>query len=365
MRVAVDAVRVVVSRQDRDHMAAEGRRPAVGIALAAAVLSALLCAVPLRASAQELLSAGQPVQSRTRPIETFRIGAEDATFGKLTYLGGLELIAADRKVGGLSGMISLDGGNGFLAVTDNGHWVSGRIEQTADGKPTGIADLRFAPLLGANGKKLDKRWGHDTEALTLSGSGLYVTAETRNAIYHFPWPISIGKEKMIGEVALPQDIRDLPRNTGLEALAAGPEDGPLAGKLVAVAESAPSDLHDLSGFIIGPEGTERFSIRRHDRFDATDAAFLPGGDMVLMERRFTLRDLIGMRLRRFKGADIVPGAVLEGELLLEADFNSQIDNMEALGVHTNEKGETILTLVSDNNRSILQRTLFLRFRLEE
>jgi hypothetical protein len=39
--------------------------------------------------------------------------------------------------------------------------------------------------------------------------------------------------------------------------------------------------------------------------------------------------------------------------------------MEALGIHTNENGETILTLVSDNNRSILQRTLFLRFRLED
>lgn len=347
-------------------MAAEGgRRPAGSIALAAAFLSALWYVEPVRASAEELLSAGQPVKARTRSIDTFRIGTSETTFGKLTYLGGLELIAADRKVGGLSGLISLDGGNGFLAVTDNGHWVSGRIEQTAEGKPTGIADLRFAPMLGADGKTLDARWGHDTEALTLSGSGLYVTAETRNAIYRFPWPISTGKEKMIGELALPQDIRDLPRNTGLEALAAGPEGGPLAGKLVAVAESAPSDLHDLSGFIISPDGTERFTIRRHDRFDATDAAFLPGGDLVLVERRFSLRDLIGLRLRRFNGADIVPGAVLEGEQLLDADFNSQIDNMEALSVHTNENGETILTLVSDNNRSILQRTLFLRFLLED
>ncbi len=346
-------------------MGAERRLSAGSFALAAAFLSTFWFAAPAAAGAPELLSDAQPVKARTRSIDTFRIGLADTTFGKLTFLGGLELIAADRKVGGLSGLISLDGGSEFLAVTDNGHWVSGRIVQTADGKPTEIEDLRFAPLLGGDGKTLDARWGHDTEALTLSGSGLYVTAETRNAIYRYPWPISTGKERMIGEVALPQDIRDLPRNTGLEALAAGPEDGPLAGKLVAVAESAPSDLHDLSGFIIGPDGTERFTIRRYERFDATDAAFLPGGDMILVERRFSLRDLIGLRLRRFKGADIAAGAVLEGELLLEADFNSQIDNMEALGIHTNENGETILTLVSDNNRSILQRTLFLRFRLED
>ncbi|MHA7776151.1 esterase-like activity of phytase family protein [Roseibium sp. M-1] len=316
-------------------------------------------------AAQALLSEGQPVTTRTKPIETFQIGTTATRFGKLVFLGGLELLASDRKIGGLSGLISLEGGSRFLAVTDNGHWVTGEVEQAPDGKPRDLENIRFAPLLGADGKTLNARWGHDTEALTLSGSGLYVTAETRNAIYRFPWPVATGKEKMIGEVAVPDAIRDLPRNTGLESLAAAPEDGPLAGKLVAVAESSPSDFHDLSGFIIGPDGTETFTIRRTDRFDATDAAFLPGGDFLLMERRFSLRDLIGLRLRRFNGSEIAPGAVLDGETLLEAGFNDQIDNMEALAVHQSETGDTILTLLSDNNRSILQRTLFLRFRLEE
>lgn len=333
--------------------------------LGAAALAASLALLPLSGTAQELLGNGQSVRTRTKPIETFHIGREDARFGKLTFLGGLEVLASDRKIGGLSGMISLDGGNGFLAVTDNGHWVSGRVEQTAEGKPLGLSDVRFAPLLGADGKTLDARWGHDTEALTLDGSGLYVSAETRNAVYHFPWPLTFGTERMIGEVALPEDIRNLPRNAGLESLAAAPEGSPFAGKIIAIAESAPSDLHDLSGYVLGPGGTERFTLRRHDRFDATDAAFLPGGDLLVMERRFNLRDLIGMRLRRIAAADIRADAVIEGELLLEADFNTQIDNMEALGVHQTADGATILTLVSDDNRSILQRTLFLRFRLEE
>ena len=331
------------------------------------IAAALMLAMPQpgAAPAGDLLGDGQSVTTRTKKIETFRIGHAEPRFGRLVFLGGLELQASDRMIGGISGLISLDGGNRFLAVTDNGHWVSGDVEQGPDGSPLGLKEIRYAPLLGTDGKTLTARWGHDTEALTLSGSGLYVTAETRNAIYHYPWPMATGKEKMIGEVALPDAIRNLPRNTGLEALAAAPGDSPLAGKLVAVAESSPSDLHDLSGFIIGPEGTQTFTIRRHDRYDATDAAFLPGGDFLLMERRFSLRDLIGLRLRRFKGAQIAPGAVLEGNVLLEADFNYQIDNMEALAVHLGESGETILTLASDNNRSILQRTLFLRFRLEE
>lgn len=340
-------------------------RPALRSRLVACGVGALLCCLALPVAAQELLQDGEPVKTRTKAIETFHIGREENRFGKLTFLGGLEILASDRKVGGLSGLISLDGGRRFLAVTDNGHWVSGHVDQDADGAPSDITGVRYARLRGADGKTLDARWGHDTEALTLDGSGLYVSAETRNAVYHYPWPLTTGHERMIGEVALPDDIRALPRNAGLESLAAAPEDSPFAGSLIAIAESAPSDLHDLTGYVLGPDGTKRFTLRRHDRFDATDAAFLPNGDLLVMERRFNLRDLIGLRLRRIAAADIRADAVLDGELLLEADFNTQIDNMEALAVHQTDAGDTILTLVSDDNRSILQRTLFLRFRLEE
>ena len=329
-----------------------------------AALTVVLADLPA-GLARELLTEGTPVKTRTRPIETFHIGHNGAKFGDLTFLGGLELLASDRKVGGLSGLVSLDGGNAFLAVTDNGHWVSGKIEQTPDGKPLDIRDVRFAPLLGADGRTLRARWGHDTEAVTLSNSGLYVTAEFNNAIYHYSWPLVTGRERMTGKVSLPDDILSLPRNAGLESLAAVPENSAFAGNLIAVAESSKSDAHDFSAFIIGPGGVERFAIRRQNRFDATDAAFLPDGDLLLMERRFNLRDLIGLRLRRFEAASIAPGAVLEGDILLEADFDYQIDNMEALAVHQTLNGETILTLLSDNNRSMLQRTVLLRFRLED
>lgn len=344
---------------------AEGRHRSGLVRLAGCVIAAVLSMPLPSAFAQDLLSEGEPVKSRTKPIETFHIGRDDTRFGKLTFLGGLEVLASDRKIGGLSGLISLDDGSRFLAVTDNGHWVTGKVEQEADGTPLDLKDIRFAPLLGADGKTLTARWGHDTEALTLDGSGLYVTAETRNAVYHYPWPLSTGREKMIGEVALPESARKLPRNAGLESLAAAPEGSPHHGNLIAIAESAQSGLHDLTGYIIGPSGSKRFTLQRQDRFDATDAAFLPNGDLIVMERRFSLRDLIGLRLRRIAAEDLKADAVIEGELLLEADFNTQIDNMEALAIHQTEAGDTILTLVSDDNRSILQRTLFLRFRLEE
>jgi hypothetical protein len=62
-------------------------------------------------------------------------------------------------------------------------------------------------------------------------------------------------------------------------------------------------------------------------------------------------------------ATLVPGAVLEGTVLISSDMGFQIDNMEGLSVHRSASGETVLTLVTDDNFSIIQRTILLQFTL--
>ena len=52
----------------------------------------------------------------------------------------------------------------------------------------------------------------------------------------------------------------------------------------------------------------------------------------------------------------MPGAVLDGPVLMEADLGYQIDNMEGLSVHRAANGDIVLTLVSDDNFSVIQRT---------
>ncbi len=71
-----------------------------------------------------------------------------------------------------------------------------------------------------------------------------------------------------------------------------------------------------------------------------------------------------MRVRRVRASDVRPGALLVGNVLLEADMSSEIDNMEALSVSRNARGQTVLTIMSDNNfNSLLQRNLLLQFAL--
>ncbi len=62
---------------------------------------------------------------------------------------------------------------------------------------------------------------------------------------------------------------------------------------------------------------------------------------------------------------IAPGAVVDGPSIFDADLGHEIDNMEGIDVHRTADGDTVLTMISDDNFSMLQRTLLLQFTLVE
>ena len=70
-----------------------------------------------------------------------------------------------------------------------------------------------------------------------------------------------------------------------------------------------------------------------------------------------------MRIRRIQPAELKPNTLITGQTLLEATDRLNIDNMEAIAVHRSRVGETILTLMSDDNFSPLQRSLIMQFAL--
>jgi hypothetical protein len=134
--------------------------------------------------------------------------------------------------------------------------------------------------------------------------------------------------------------------------------------VVAIAERALDDAGNHSGWLIAADGgAERFAVSRSDGFDITDLAFIPGGDLILLERRFGPFLGGAFRLRRVARGDLRPGALLEGRTLLAADDSYTVDNMEGLAVHRGENGETVLSLISDDNFSAAQSTLLLQFAL--
>jgi Esterase-like activity of phytase len=85
--------------------------------------------------------------------------------------------------------------------------------------------------------------------------------------------------------------------------------------------------------------------------DISDAALLPSGDLLILERSSSWPEGLLVRICRIPLAAIRPNAVVDGSVLIEADLGDEIDNMEGLSVHRTATGKIVLTLISDDNFS--------------
>lgn len=333
-------------------------RPAFAV-LAAAGLA--LGALHALAKPGALPAEPTPIAVKASPIATFRPNSQDTRFGRLEFRGGLRLTSDFPGFGGISGFVLEPGGKGFLALTDAGLFIKGNLDTEGD-RPLGLSDVLAAAMLDDKGRIQATRGRGDAEALAVAPDTVYVTFEDINEIWSYPGPDPLGKTGV--PVPAPRGVRDLRDNLGLEALVYVPGP-PMTGALVAIGEQGATDEADLPGFIIGGPRPGAFTIRKSGRFSATDAALGPKGELFLLERHYAPAEGVSLQLRRLSLADVKPGAVLDGDILVKADMGFEVDNMEGLSVTVNGKGETILTMISDDNFNPLQRTILLRFALVE
>ena len=302
--------------------------------------------------------APQTIEVVAQPIASFdHRDKERRRFGLLEFRGGLVLTSPFREFGGISSISVAPDGTNFIAASDRGWWLRGRIVYSGM-RPTGIADAEMAPILGL----AQRRW-YNSEAIARDGSTVYVGLERVHRIVRF----NFGRDGLLARaepIAVPGAFRSLPSNGGIEALAFVPRNAPLGGTLIAIAERGRDDAGNHLGFLIGGPRPGAFTVRRKNDYDISDATILPGGDLVVLERKFGWTTGLFIRIRRIPIAELRPGALVDGPTLLEADLGQQIDNMEGISAHRSD-GETVLTLISDDNFSPLQRTLLLQFTLVE
>ena len=282
-------------------------------------------------------------------------------FGALEFRGGLQLTSDYKPFGGLSALYMEADGEHFLSLTDNGSWLRGRIVYR-DGRPVAIADAEMAPIIGADGKPLADRSWYDTESLAELDGQFYVGIERVERIVRFDYR-GQGLTARGEPIPVPAEFKSFTYNKSLECLAGGPKESALANTLIVVTERSLDTAGNHRSFLLKGDDVQRFSVKRSDNFDVSDCTVLPPGDLLLLERRYSVTSGVAMRIRRIPLAAIKPGALVDGPALIEADLGYQIDNMEGLGLHRNARGETILTLISDDNFSVIQRSLLLQFAI--
>jgi hypothetical protein len=304
-------------------------------------------------------SAADAIEVRARPVALNPEDPDQQTVGGLHYLGGLHLRSPDRRFSELSALHLGRDGHSVVALSDRGYWVTARLVHDASGALASIEDVRAGELRGPEGRDLEAH-ERDAEAIAPApDGGYYVSFERAHRIWHYP-----ASDPPFGRapraLAVPPGLQRAPANEGIEALATLAD-----GRLLALTEG----LFDAHGHLVGWVGDGRewsvLAYRHNGGFVPTGAATLPSGDVLVVERRFHILAGLAVRVVLVAGQSIAAGALLEPRELARLAPPLSVDNFEGIDIHVDEAGRTLLYLLSDDNRFLLQRTLLLQFLLAE
>ena len=301
------------------------------------------------------LAAAAPLTLDATPVPLSNREPDRDTVGRLRYRGGLHLRAGDNRFGGLSALgISADGKR-LVAISDAGHRFSARLVYDRAGNLAGLRDADLGALAGLDGRPFLSKADADAEAMSPGVEGEIIVAfERRHRLLRYRPGLAVPEP-----LPAPAEMADLPFNNGVEALALLAD-----GSLLALSEGSRGRAAAV-GWISDSTGWSVLTYRAADGFRVTGAATLPGGDVVVLERLFTLRGENAIRLKRIAGAAIKAGARLDGEILAELRPPLTVDNFEGIEARRGPRGEVLVYLVSDDNFNADQRTLLMMFELLE
>lgn len=305
-----------------------------------------------------------PIAVKSETIDRFAFGSSQTVFGRLEFLGGLVMTSTDVNFGAWSSIRFRSDQKNFVGVLDTGGWITGQIERDASGRLSGLSNVDITQMLSRTGRPDNRKQMMDAEGLAFRPGQILVSFERKHRVDVYPDP---GFKVQAPLRSLPKLIPEdkLVDNKSLETVVVAPKDGPLAGAAVVVAEESLNAAGDNYAAVLDGPRKGVFFVRRHDTFDISDGTFLPNGDLVLLERGFSLTKGIRMRLRLIRADDIKPNATVDGEELMVADSSNRIDNMEGVDAFRAADGTTHLILISDDNLSFLQKDVMLEFRLKE
>lgn len=296
------------------------------------------------------------VQSKRHILDSDDPGRTE--FGKLIYLSGIVMSSDSPDFGGFSGLqISADGAR-LVAVSDAGKWLGANLLYEK-GQLTGLDQAEISPLLSEDGRALRNNKMVDAESLTAVEPGnlngpMIVSFEGRHRVWRYAQGLA-GRPEI---VAMPRQLINAPANGGIEAF-----DRRADGVFIALTEEWLDSNGNHTGWLIGKQMAHAIRLRREGEFDPTDLEFLPNGDLLVLERRYSVLGGPGMQIRRIKADAIKPDAMLDGEVLINLTSRFGIDNFEGLATRRNATGEIMIYMISDNNFSMLQKNIVLMFKL--
>ena len=279
-------------------------------------------------------------------IETSAVDITPLHLDGLRLRGSVVLSADHPEFGGFSGLL-MDRLR-MVAVTDKGWWLLAELSETGSGLE--VARAGFAPMRGEGGETFDKAGG-DAEGLTLRDGQFVVSFERDHRLmFHI-------EEGQLGDTVRNRAFRSLGSNKGLEALATTSD-----GWVIAIAERPADRTHPV--YVLRYSGEiDNAALPEIRPYYVTGADVGPDGRLYVLRRNYSTFLGVSIAVHRYDldedGYPLAPTV----RKMAEFDSASGVDNMEGLALWTDAEGRTRMTLISDDNFNLIQRTLLMDFEV--
>ena len=184
----------------------------------------------------------------------------------------------------------------------------------------GLEGVRLGPIRAKSGEALTRKRNSDAEGLTLvDGTPEQGTCSSRSsASTASPGSTSAtdGLSPAQGFVDLPPGAKNMTANKGLEADCRPARRAHTRARSSPSPRTLPDAAGDHTGWLWVKGKPSEIHLTNLGDYDVTDAAALPDGGLLVLERRFRWSEGVKSRLRLIRRDELKPGARIEGEMLL-------------------------------------------------
>ncbi len=277
-----------------------------------------------------------------RWVAAFFVTANCVLSAEATLLSSYTWVQSDENFGGFSSIALDDRGQGFIATSDHGYFLSGNISRR-NGKIISITSQKLVPVKNSKGVQVSEP-KRDAEGIAIGPNGvIYVSFERKHRVWAY-------RDTAAKALKLPKhaDFKTLQRNSSLEALAVDSN-----GWLYTIPERSgkldrPFPVYRFNG----KRWDKQLSIPRRGAFLVTGADIGPDGRFYLLERDYLLPFGVATRVRSF---NLTKTELTDEHVVLQTGYGIH-DNLEGISVWRDDQNHIRVTLISDDNFSFFQRT---------
>lgn len=265
------------------------------------------------------------------------------------FVGSKSIASENERFGGFSGLHVTDDGSKMISLSDRGTFLFADIIRE-EGIATEVAIRQIVPVRQINGEETNG-FTSDSEGLAIAKNGtLYVSFEGFHRVRSHAGIAAPAKN-----IPSHPDFKGFQVNSAMEALAID-------------AKGALYTLPERSGKLDRPFPVYRFkngswsrfsTIPRRGEFLMVGADFGPDGRFYVLERYFTWVGGFATRVRSFQ----LTGSTFADEQQHILSSVGTHDNLEGISVWRDANGKIRITMISDDNFQIFQRTELVEYRL--